>query len=70
MTYPDNDTQERNTSQAPLPQLGRRFSHRAELLAAVLCRHSEFEVQEAHDACRIDQATRRCQFTHLLTYYP
>ena len=56
-------------SQAPLLQDGGGLSYRGELLVAVLCRHSWFAVQEAHDAGGIDQSIRRRSFPQLLTYY-
>jgi hypothetical protein len=55
--------------QAPLSQNGNGFSHRRELFIAVLCSHPQFALQHTQDACSNKQATRRRDFTQLLTYY-
>jgi hypothetical protein len=39
------------------------------LFAALLCRHSQFEVQQADDASHIGSSTRLGNFTQPLTNY-
>ena len=45
------------------------FRKRSELFSIVLRGHSQFAFQQTHHARSINQATRRRDFTQLLTYY-